>query len=60
MAGYPTIVSLILFLGGFILLALGIIGEYLGRIFMETKHRPLYFLNSINGEAPAPKLKKEA
>lgn len=59
-AGYPTIVSLILFLGGFILLALGIIGEYLGRIFMETKHRPLYFLNSINGEAPAPKLKKEA
>lgn len=58
-AGYPTIVSLILFLGGFILLALGIIGEYLGRIFMETKHRPLYFLNSINGEAPAPKLKKE-
>ena len=49
-AGYPTIVSLILFLGGFILLALGIIGEYLGRIFMETKQRPPYFLNSINGE----------
>ncbi len=51
-AGYPTIVSLILFLGGFILLALGIIGEYLGRIFMETKHRPAYFLNSINGKSP--------
>lgn len=49
-AGYPTIVCLILFLGGFILLALGIIGEYLGRIFMETKQRPPYFLNSINGE----------
>lgn len=49
-AGYPTIVSLILFLGGFILLALGIIGEYLGRIFMETKRRPAYFLNSVNGD----------
>ncbi|MCM1319668.1 MAG: glycosyltransferase family 2 protein [Muribaculaceae bacterium] len=48
--GYPTIVSLILFIGGFILLSLGIIGEYLGRIFMETKNRPIYFLNSINDE----------
>lgn len=51
-AGYPTIVSLILFIGGFILLSLGIIGEYLGRIFIETKNRPPYFLNSINGENP--------
>lgn len=50
-AGYPTIVSLILFLGGFILLALGIIGEYLGRIFMETKRRPPYFINTINGDS---------
>ncbi len=49
-SGYPTIVSLILFLGGFILLALGIIGEYLGRIFLETKQRPPYFVNSINGK----------
>lgn len=48
-AGYPTLISVILFLGGFILLALGIIGEYLGRIFIETKRRPPYFINSING-----------
>lgn len=54
--GYPTIVCLILFLGGFILLSLGIIGEYLGRIFMETKQRPPYFLNSFN-ESDEPKNK---
>jgi len=40
--GYPTIVSLILLLGGLQLLALGIIGEYLGRNYMESKHRPIY------------------
>lgn len=47
-AGYPSLMAVILFIGGTILLALGIIGEYLGRIFMETKRRPPYFINSIN------------
>lgn len=56
-SGYPTIACLILLLGGFILLALGIIGEYLGRIFMETKRRPPYFVNSINGDRNAGKIK---
>lgn len=51
-AGYPTLICVLLFLGGSILLALGIIGEYLGRIFLETKHRPAYFINSINGSLP--------
>lgn len=51
-AGYPTLICVLLFLGGSILLALGIIGEYLGRIFIETKHRPAYFLNSINDSLP--------
>lgn len=43
--GYPTLSVLILFLGGVQLMAIGVIGEYLGRIFNETKRRPLYYLN---------------
>lgn len=49
-AGYPTIMVTMLFLGGVQLLALGIIGEYLGKVFNETKGRPGYFVNSYNGE----------
>lgn len=48
-AGYPTIMVTMLFLGGIQLLSLGIIGEYLGKVFNETKGRPGYFLNSYNG-----------
>lgn len=46
-AGYPTIVVLILLVGGIQLFALGIIGEYLGRSYMETKNRPVYFIRDI-------------
>ncbi|MDR1783232.1 MAG: glycosyltransferase family 2 protein [Dysgonamonadaceae bacterium] len=42
--GYPSLMSVLLFLGGLILLSLGIIGEYLGIIFNETKKRPVWFV----------------
>lgn len=48
--GFTTIIVVVLFLGGIQLICLGIIGEYLGRIFNETKQRPPYLAAIYNGE----------
>ena len=46
-AGFPTLITVMLFLGGVQLAVLGVMGEYLGRIFNETKARPLYLTNQL-------------
>ncbi len=50
-AGFPTLVTSILFIGGVQLLCLGIIGEYIGRIYGESKRRPLYVIDRQVGGA---------
>lgn len=55
-AGWPTIVTILLFFSGINLLSLGIVGEYIARIFEEVKHRPVYLvrqsLGTATGEGP--------
>lgn len=47
--GYPTLIVCILFFGGIQLLSIGILGEYIARIFQEVKQRPLYIISDSHG-----------
>ena len=56
---FQATILLILFFAGVQILLIGIMGEYLGRIFNETKHRPLYFIKEYNGIRENNEEKKE-
>jgi glycosyltransferase involved in cell wall biosynthesis len=58
--GWATVVALILFLGGVQLLSLGLIGQYVGRIYEESKKRPLYFVKERIGAVDAVRGSDEA
>jgi glycosyltransferase involved in cell wall biosynthesis len=55
--GFTTLIVVTLFLGGVQLLSIGILGEYIGRIFNETKHRPTYLVSEYNGDKVSDSVK---
>ena len=53
--GFTTLVTLVLFLGGVQLIGIGVLGEYLARVYDEVKNRPLYLLKRPAGPSPSPR-----
>ena len=51
--GFTTLVSIILFLGGIQLLSVGILGEYIARLYSESKHRPMYVIKEQTSTIPS-------
>ena len=53
--GFPTLIVVISFLGGLQLMAIGVLGEYVGRLFIEAKARPLYLVEELHPPVQAPR-----
>jgi polyisoprenyl-phosphate glycosyltransferase len=58
--GYFTTISAVLFLGGIQLVCMGIVGEYIGRIYYETKKRPHYLIQQTNIQQVSERGEKHA
>jgi glycosyltransferase involved in cell wall biosynthesis len=54
--GFPTLIVVISFLGGLQLMAIGVLGEYVGRLFVEAKNRPLYLVEELHPPASSPRV----
>lgn len=52
--GYPSLIAVISFLGGVQLLSVGVVGEYVGKTYLEAKQRPLYLIRDIVTTSPVP------
>jgi dolichol-phosphate mannosyltransferase len=58
--GFTTLILTLLFFSGVQLISIGILGEYLGRIYQETKTRPAYIVRSVRGGLLTPRVAREA